>query len=270
MRMTIARCAGFAIALLAATACNDATGPETLDETLLQEAALIAADATLEDVGMMGRQFAFGVSSGPGFGGGRPGGGQPGRPGGQHGIGSALSGTRDFTFYDTADVVMDAFDELATARIEVFIEVGGEISRTDWSASIARSRTMAISGLEGENTTRIFNGSGTEEVSRRRTLESGEVAAHDMTGSFTYHDLVVPTSDQEIRYPLSGTIERLMTVVAVNGRHGDATRTFEITITFDGDDTATGTIAGETFEIDLTALPGQSPMRRGLGHRPGG
>ena len=103
-----------------------------------------------------------------------------------------------------------------------------------------------------------------------RVLDDGETRSRDMTGSFTYTDLVVPTPDQEVRYPLSGTITRQMTITVLNGADGERTRTVDVTITFDGSATAAATVNGETFEIDLTAREGHSPLRRGFGKKSGG
>ena len=253
---------GAAMALMAMGACEDTTGPTVLDDALLLDAAVVAADATLEDIGLMGAAF--------GFGGGTMGSGQPGQPGGRQGIGGALSGTREVTFYDADGIVQDAYDALTTERIEAITDIAGDIERNNWSASIARTRDMVVTGLAGENTTRSINGSGTEDVSRSLVLLDGETRSRDMTGSFTYTDLVVPTPDSEVRYPLAGTITRDMTVVVVNRLNGDVNEIVSVVITFDGSATATGTINGEPFEIDLTAREGQFPLRRGFGRNFGG
>jgi len=265
----ISRWAGAALTILAMGACEDTLAPDAFDEALLLDAAVVAADATLEDIGIMHGAFGFPRHNGPGLTDGTMGNG-PGQPGGRHGIGGALSGTREVAFYDAAGNLQDAYDELETARITAVIDVAGDIDRTNWSASILRTRNMDITGLAGENTTRIINGSGTEDVSRSRVLDDGETRSRDMVGSFTYIDLVVPTPDQEVHYPLSGTVTRQMTVSVVNGQEGDVDKTVDVTITFDGSTTATGTINGETFEIDLTTREGRFPLRQGFGRHFGG
>lgn len=257
---------GTALAILAVGACEDTTAPAGLDEAFLLDAAVVAADATLEDIGIMSNAFGFGTPGAMGS----MGSGRPGRPGGQQGIGGALSGTREVTFYDADGVVQDAYDALTTARIEAVTDVAGDVSRNNWSASIARTRNMVVTGLAGENTTRTINGSGTEDISRSLLLTDDETRTRDMTGSFTYTDVVVPTPDQEVRYPLSGTITREMIIVVVNGINGDVSETVIVVITFDGSSTATGTINGETFEIDLAARTGQFPLRGGFGRTFGG
>jgi len=262
-----------ALALVAMGACEDTTGP-ALDQALLLDAAVVAADATIADLGLMGNEFAFGAEGRGVMGGNGPGGngqmGQAGQPGGKHGIGSELSGTRSHTFYDAAGNVQDAYDELTTDRIEVVVDVEGTVERDKWSAGISRDRTMVITNLVGENTTRTINGSGSEDVSRSRLLDDGEIRSSDMTGSFTYTGLVIPTKDQEVRYPLAGTITRQMNAAIVNGPDGDVAKNVDVVIVFDGSSTAAGTINGETFEIDLTAREGRFPLRRGFGRNFGG
>jgi len=270
-RKTILRWQAAALAVLATAACGDTAGPEVIDQATLLAAAVVAGDATLEDIGIMGGAFGFAHEGQPGMGnGGRMGGGQPGKPGGQRGIGGALSGTRDVTFYDASGATQDAYDALTTERMETLVDVAGEVSRDNWSATIARTRDMVITGLAGENATRTVNGSGTEDVNRSRLLEDGETSTATIGGSFTFTDLVVPVPGSAVHYPLSGTITRNMTVVVVNGREGDVDKTVNVVITFDGSETATGTINGETFEIDLTAREGHFPLRKGFGRRFGG
>ena len=79
-------------AALALAGCEQATGPEADDEAFLEDMALVAADAALEDVALMTGVFGFGSLS--------PAAAAPGVPGGGHGLGRALSGTRSVTFYD--------------------------------------------------------------------------------------------------------------------------------------------------------------------------
>ena len=70
---------GVLIATLATGACTDSTGLDALDEALLLDMALVAADATIEDVNLWGQPLAFGPLTGPGVLGGTH---TPGAPGG--------------------------------------------------------------------------------------------------------------------------------------------------------------------------------------------
>lgn len=247
-------------AALAAGACSDTAGPDALDDQLLSDLAVVAADATLEDVTLMGAGFHFSLQGA---------GGGPGMLGGHGGIGDSFSGTRSVAFFDADGNEQTGYDELSTAEVHVEMELAGERAREWWSASIARTRSMVISGLEGEEATRRFDGSGTETVARSRHFEDGTERSHDMTGAFTYEAVVVPVPGSEPRWPLSGTIRRVMHVSVTNGPGGDVTRDVEVTITFDGDQTATAVINGETVEIDLSTREGRHPLRGGMGHHGG-
>ncbi len=256
------------VAILALGACaEDGTGPDLLDQALTLNAALVAADATLEDVTLARTPFSFGPAAasamGPGGGMGR-GGGPAGRPGGDMGIGGALTGTRSVTFYDAAGHVQAAYDSLTTASIRLILDIEGEVGRGGWSGSVSRTRDMTVTGLAGVETTRTFNGTGTESVERSRTLDDGSEATFDIEGSFVHANLVVPAPGAEKKYPLSGKITRTMSVTVVNGPKGDVTHSVTVVITFDGDNTATAVVNGETVEIDLDARPGAFPLRGGF------
>lgn len=263
------RLVGTMTLLVATAACQDATGPAPVDDTLLPELAAVAADAVVEDVTLMGQPFGFGPALMPGGPGGGHG-GPPGQPGGHHGIGRDLSGTRSVTFFDAAGETQEAYDPLTTASLHAVLEMAGEVERPGWSASVERTRDMTVTGLEGDEATRTFDGSGTEAMSRLRTTVEGEARSWDMVGSFTKTAVVVPVPGSESPWPLSGTVHRTMTVTATGTPGGDFTRTVTATITFDGDHTATAVIDGESFEIDLSARPGRDPIHSGFGRGPGG
>ena len=238
-----------AAATLAVAACSDGTGP-TADDALLYDVAVMAADATLEDVSMWSQPFGF--TSGPAA--------APGRPGGGDGWTGEFSGTRSVTFYDGDGAQQDGYDPLTTAEIRISHEIMGEAAREDWSVSVHREREMRVSGLEGEETQRTWNGTGSEEVSSERALDGG-VRSYDAVGAFTYQDVVVPIPGTTPRYPLSGTVTRSVTVT-VTRADGERTRTVDIVITFDGTSVATALVNGEEVEIDLSTRRDRLPFRR--------
>lgn len=235
-------------AALAVAACGDSAGPAPEEEALLADLAIVAADATLEDMTLWSQPFAFAP---------RP---APGRPGGDVSWSGEFSGTREVTFYDADGVEQDHYDALTTALVHILHEIMGTVTREDWTASIHRLRDFEISGLEGTETHRTWNGVGSEEVSRERVLEDG-TRSYEASGSFTYEDVVVPIPGSRPPYPVSGTITREMTVT-VTGPNGERTRSVTIVITFDGDSTATALINGEETEIDLSTRVGHLPFRR--------
>lgn len=251
---------------IAFAGCGESTSPDLLDQALTLNAAIVAADATLEDLNLARTPFAFGPQGAPEPG---IGPGPMGEPGGHRGIGGALSGTRSVTFYDAEGHTQDAYDPSTTASIHFLLEVGGEVARAGWSGTLSRIRDMTVSGLELEETTRIFNGSGTEAIGRSRTLDDGTEASFDMAGTFTYSALEVPIPGSEDRYPLSGTVTRSMSVTVVNGPNGDVTRNVNVVVTFNGTSTATAVVNGESYEIDLDTRRGGFPLRGHFGRNGG-
>jgi hypothetical protein len=256
-----------AVAVLALGGCQDSAGP-TVSSALLQNAAQVAADATMEDVTLATTPFGFGqagVSAQTAAGAGQ----RWGPLGGAMGIGGTFSGTRSVTFYDANGAVQTSYDSLTTDSIQFVLEVSGSASRDNWSASIDRTRQMTISGLLGQETTRTFNGTGTETVSRSRTDTTGTTSTYDMNGSFTVDNVVVPVPGSTPRWPLSGTITHDLTVTVVNGPNGDQTKTVTVVVTFDGTSTATAVINGQTMQIDLTTPPGRNCIKGGRFGRSG-
>lgn len=250
-------------AVLALAGCSDAdpTAPSLLDQALSLNAAFVVADATLEDLNLAQQPFGFGLAGG--MGGGIGAGGPAGQPGGGMGVGNALSGTRSATFYDEFGVEQAAYDSLTTATVHYVLDIAGDVDRGMWTGTVSRTRDMIVTGLLGQETTRTHNGTGSETVNRSRTLDDGLEATFDMDGTFVQEDVVIPVPGSASPYPLSGTITRTMKVTVVNGPQGDVDRDVTVVVTFDGDNTATAVVNGETYEIDLDARPGGTPVRGG-------
>lgn len=248
---------GALVSALAVGACGDSTGLDGLDDTLVLDMALLAADATLEDVTMWGQPLGFG----PLLVGGVSGPHMAGRPGGHGSLTGEFSGTRSVTFYDEAGVAQTGFDPLLTASIHFIRDIEGEITRDNFSASISRTRDMTASGLLGAETHRTWNGSGSEEMSRSGLMEGGSPRSHESSGSFEFEDVVVPIPGSTPRYPVSGTIRRSMTATRTTSE-GTVTRQVEIVITFDGTSIAQAVVNGESVEIDLSTRDGRNPLRR--------
>jgi hypothetical protein len=229
-------------------ACSDATGPEELDQAINYDMAILAADATLEDVTMWAQPFGFGPAT------------APGAPGGHGGWAGELSGIREVTFYDVDGIEQTAYDEATTDVIHILHDVEGEVTRDGWTVSVERARDKTVSGLAGTETHRTWNGTGSEVVSRSGFTLQGDERSYEAVGTFTYTDVVVPIPGSVPRYPVSGTITRSLTVT-LTGPDGSRTRTVDVVITFDGTSTATAVVNGVTREIDLSARDGRHPLR---------
>lgn len=245
---TMGRAATVLGAVLVTGACSETTAPDALDQAINYDMAILAADATLEDVAMWGQPLGFGPATAPGV------------PGGHGGWAGDLSGTREVTFYDADGVEQTAYDEVTTDVIHILHDVEGEVTRDSWTVSVQRDRDKTVSGLAGTETHRTWNGTGGEVVSRDGFTLEGEERSYDAVGTFTYTDVVVPIPGSVPRYPLSGTITRSLTVT-LTGPGGTRTRTIDVVITFDGTSTATAVVNGVTREIDLTARDGRLPLR---------
>ena len=229
---------------LALVACSDATEPDQFIDQLNFDVAMVAADGLLDDLSTITQLFSFasGASLAP-----------------------SITRSRVVEFFDGAGNPQEAFDELTTASIHIVSEMSGEFSREGWSASISRSREMTITGLEGEETSRTANGSGTGEITRSRHLDDGGTRSYEMSGTSTIEDLVHGVPREDNPWPLSGTITREMTVQIVNGPDGDQTVERTAIVTFNGTQFVTMTVNGESFEVDLSARSGTRPFQRRRG-----
>ncbi len=245
--MKLARIGGLALlSTFALAACNDANGPSELDQAIDEDVALVAADAVLEDLQQMYISLGSQAASGVSFDVAAP----------------PRNFSRTVSFFDAAGNQQDAYNPLTTASIHMLIEMSGAVERDGWTATIARSRDVTVSGLEGEETERTWNGTSSTEVTRSQHTDENGTRSYDMSGVGTIADVVRGVPRAENPWPLSGTITRTITVVITNGPDGDATRERTVVVTFNGTQFATLTVNGEEFELDLAALQSDRAVRR--------
>jgi len=230
--------------VLSACGDDDPTGAPTLDPTIDADLAMVAADATIEDVQAL----------------------RDARHGGS--FMSERSGSRTVQFFDASGVEQAEYDELTTESIYLTMEMDREIERDGWSASVSRTREMTVSGLEGVETTRTVNGSGSESITRSRHSDERGFRTREITGTRTIEDVVHAVPMDENPWPLSGTITRNMTVT-VTTEQGTRTHTREVVITFDGTQFPEMTVDGEPYEVDLGARDHERPYRDGSHLSPG-
>ena len=243
--------AGLTMALgLVVAGCSDSTAPDAFADGIDYDMAIVAADATLEDVTMWAQPFDFAhpVTA-------------PGHPGGRDGWGGELSGTREVTFYDADGIEQTAYDAITTEQIHFVHEIEGEVTRDGWTVTVHRERDKTVSGLGGTETHRTWNGAGSEEITRTGFTLDGSERSYEAVGTFAYDDVVVPIPGSTPPYPISGTITRHLTVT-VMGPSGTRTRDVDVVIEFDGTSQATATVNGETRLIDLTTRDGRLPFRQ--------
>jgi len=228
------------LSLIALAACSDTAGLESsFEESLTLDVAMIAADATIEGFGDLGLLF--------GGGGGPP-------PGGD--------ATRTATFFDAAGNEQETHDPLTTASIHLVIESTHEFSRDSWTGTGTRSRDLWITGLEGEETTRTVNGTGSGTVTRSQHTDADGTRTYDMSSTSVIENVVHPVPRTDDAWPLSGTITRNVTINVINGPEGDVTKTRTVVITFNGTNLVTMTVGDETFEIDMSTRSDRHPFQR--------
>jgi len=253
-----------ALSVIALAACSDTFGPDGTDsptdsrlESLVTlDVAMVAADALIEDVAELWLDIGVGLE------------GPSAAPAEVVKLQSSHVRTVTITFYDAEGNEQEAYDKVMTASVHKVRESSGEKSRANssgtksWSSTTSRTRDRTITGLEGDETTRTANGTGSSTVSKSRHSDVNGDRSYEMTSTSITTNVVHTVPRKENPYPLSGTITRDVTVVIVNGRNGDKTRTRHVVITFDGTQFAHITVNGESFEVDLSARDGRHPVRK--------
>jgi len=239
MRTTMRNLSLACAALIGLAACDDGvTNSIAFDEEgLIIDAALVAADGMFQDLALMSTpKTGAGLAA------------TYDTNGTEVEGSTAFSRTR--TFYDALGVEQDRYDPESTASVHTVTSVERNVSHTFWSAAIDRDRDMWVTGLEGEETQRTWNGTGTGDVQRSRHPEDGSERTYDMQSSSVVEDVVRGVPRNEFPYPLSGTITRTIhAVITIDGV--EEVRDVVVVITFDGDNTATMDVNGEIFEVDL-------------------
>jgi len=232
-----------ALSLLVLAACSDTVGPDAFEDSLTLDVAMIAADAVIDAFGDIGLLFGGGAFPAPSQ-------------------ASTRTVTHTATFFDADGNEQEARDPLTTASIHLVIESTQEFSRDSWSGTGTRSRDLWITGLEGEETTRTVNGTGSGSVIRSQHTDADGTRTYDMSSMSVIEDVIHPVPRTEDAWPLSGTITRDVTINVINGPDGDVTKSRTVVIAFDGTNLATMTVGGEILEVDMSTRSGRHPFRK--------
>ncbi len=231
------------LGVLALAACSDTVGPDAVEDSLTLDVAMISADAAIDELDDMGLLFGPGAVLAPSG-------------------ADTRTVTHTATFFDADGNEQASRDPLTTASIHLVIEASHEFSRDSWTATGTRSRDLMITGLEGEETTRTVNGTGSATVTGSQHSDEDGTRTYDMVSTSVIDNVVHPVPRTDDSWPLSGTITRMVTVTIVNGPNGDVTKSRTVVITFNGTNLATMTVGDDTFEIDLSTRSGDRPFRR--------
>jgi hypothetical protein len=128
--------------------------------------------------------------------------------------------------------------------------------------SLARTRDLWLTGLEGEETTRTANGTGNVARSRVRVSDEFGERSYALSGELLVEDVVLGVPRSEFPWPLSGTITRFVQVERTGGPGGDRSFTREVVITFNGESVVAMTVDGEAYELDLRRRDRERVRRR--------
>jgi len=255
-----------AFAALSIAGCDSTSEPD-IPSDINFDAAVVAAHGTLEDLRMM---------HGPGLG--LPGIVFPPLPSENDCTANSgrfhchpmerdgLTFTRTITYRDLdGNPIVDGdgnplYDESVTDGIRYEISVIGDIAREWWSATIDRQRDLTVTGLLNDNDDNAdnddgvvtWNGSGTGDVERSRHTDGGELRVYHIVSTSTITDVVVPHPRTEDGWPLSGTIERSVTLTRTLASGETETVQRDVTVGFDGSQFATVTVGDDTFTLDLS------------------
>lgn len=259
---------GAALALLGACSGNDPLDPGTGSDALQNaDIALAVTDGVGEDVQTM-RELNLGIRTGIMFLGGVLDGLHPcpyDAATGWHDceprtlpIGLVID--RQYAFHDAAGAPMEHYDAQQTASIRVIRTVDGEFSRQTPTGSVSgevhHERDLTVSGLQGDEQRRTWDGDGSSEIERTRVVDGRGSRSYDLSTTVEIDEVVVPHANNQERdpWPLSGTITKhVVGTVTVNGETRSVERT--VVITFNGTQFAAVAVTGpngtDTFQIDL-------------------
>ncbi|MBE0594966.1 MAG: hypothetical protein IH616_21485 [Gemmatimonadales bacterium] len=241
--ITLARRGAMALVpVLLVAACSDTgTAPVSqLDQQVNLDVATYVTDMTADDMSMMNLSAGFFL--------GAPEASPP------YGFGD-LTISRQVTFYGISENEQDYFSRDTTEAIHFVFHMEGSHARSgDYGTvdvTVLRDRDMWLSNLWGEETERIWNGTGSSGKTRSRHSDENGDRTYDMSSSSVVDSVIVPAPRTWDSWPLSGTITREVHVTIVDDLGETTTTDRVVVITFNGTQFVTMTVNGEEFELDL-------------------
>ena len=151
-----------------------------------------------------------------------------------------LVATHGYQFLDAANAPQSAYDSLTTAAIVFTSHLTGATTSGPKSV-VDDTHTLTASGLAGDETTRIWNGTGASTRQDSVRTPTGPVLVHS-AATTTVADVIVPKPWARDSWPLSGTITTHVV-------RSDGTSTLDVTavLTFNGTRYASMSAGGKTF-----------------------
>lgn len=157
---------------------------------------------------------------------------------------------RSYRLLDASGEPQSAYDPTTTASATFVSSTSGSASRDAFSATFTRQRSFTVSGLEGDESTHTWSGTGSATHSRTHHTDAGITRSYAMTSSTTVSDVVLPFPYAPSAWPLSGTIVRQVSFSREGrgpGRSGSRT----VTVTFNGTQFVPMTVNQRSFTLDL-------------------
>lgn len=165
-------------------------------------------------------------------------------------VSGGLTINSSLTFFDAGGVAQAAFDSLTTASMHIDVDVAGTITHDSWQSDVARHRHFIVTGLLGTETSRTWNGQGSDTL-HRTTVRDSVTREFEVTVNTTLTDVVIPVRGS--RHPTSGTETQVVTMTETSGDQPGQTFTFTATYTFDGTVRIPFLFGGRRFHLDLDA-----------------
>ncbi|MGH7664646.1 MAG: hypothetical protein ACRENI_10190 [Gemmatimonadaceae bacterium] len=253
------------LATMALAACNDgATDPSPADDQLIRDLAVSAGDAIATEVGVfLGSEMTLhdGATSSVSVGSANASArrsenctfdGGSGRFNCTVVTDRGLTITRSFALYDAGGNAQDHYDRHTTASADFHTTVTGTLERDGYTATVARSADATLSGLEGSETSRSWNGASSAEVSAEHVSDAG-LRRYEKLATGTVSAVVVGVPRSENPWPISGSIAHHVTVTRTREGATDVSRTASrrVVVTFNGTQFVPLTVNDIAFTLDL-------------------
>lgn len=164
---------------------------------------------------------------------------------------NAATHSRSYQLFDAAGTPQAAYDPTTTASATFKISLNGSVTREAFTATVARERTLTVSGLEGAESTRSWSGTASSTHSRTSHSDRVHSRSYVMNSTGVITDLVIPHPFADDSWPLSGTITRTMNFSREGARGPGRTGTRTVSITFNGTQFVPMTVNDRQFTLDL-------------------
>ena len=165
-------------------------------------------------------------------------------------IAGGLAGTTIVTLFTATGTPESAWDSLQTASIQFQTDVAGRTAVGAWDAVVGRHRHLTESGLLGAETTRTWNGGGTDTL---QVVDStgGPTRSYTVFSDVSITDVVAPAAGSDAHWPASGTVVQQLTLQATSGESTGLTFHLQASVTFNGTPIVPLIVGDHSFSLNL-------------------